>query len=106
MLERKFQAGLKKDIESRLPGCFITKLDTSEWQGVPDLLILWEDLWATLEVKRSANSPFQPNQEHYIDHFNRMSFSSVIYPENKEAVLNDLQHTFESRRQARNAFRQ
>ena len=81
------------------------KLDSSEWQGIPDQLILWKDRWAILEMKRSANSPFQPNQEYYIDQFNQMSYSSVVYPENKEAVLNDLQHAFGTRRTSRNSLR-
>lgn len=97
-LESAFQANLKKDVGLILPGSVMFKLDSSEIQGIPDQLILWRDRWAILEVKRSANSPFRPNQEYYIDMFNRMSFSSVIYPENKEAVLNAIQHTFASRR--------
>jgi hypothetical protein len=95
-LESEFQGNLKKEIRRMLPGCFIMKLDSSEFQGIPDLLILWEDRWAILEVKRSANSPFQPNQEWYLEQFNRLSFASVIFPENKEAVLHDLQQAFRS----------
>lgn len=98
-LESAFEADLYHDVtESILPGSYMFKLDSSQRQGIPDRLILWRDRWAVLEVKRSANSPFRPNQEWYIDQFNRMSYASVIYPENKEAVLNDLQRAFTSRR--------
>lgn len=97
-LERDFQPELKKEIRTRFPGCYIFKLDSSEFQGIPDLLILFENKWAILEVKRSANSDYQPNQEWYIEQFNAMSFSSVIFPENKEAVLDDLQLAFSVRR--------
>lgn len=97
VLERDFQPQLKEEIRARFPGCFIIKLDSSEYQGIPDLLILWGPRWAILEAKRSADAPFRPNQEYYIDLFNEMSFSSAIFPENKEAVLHELQQAFGSR---------
>lgn len=100
-LERDFQPLLKKEIRARFPGCYIFKLDSSEFQGIPDLLILFGNQWAILEVKRSEPTradDYQPNQEWYIDQFNQMSFSSVIFPENKEAVLNELQQAFGSYR--------
>jgi len=100
-LESDFQAGLKKELRRLFPGCFIIKLDANEQQGIPDLLILFNDRWAILEAKRDAQAPFRPNQEWYIEQFDRMSFSSVIYPENKEVVLNALQQAFSSRRKAR-----
>ena len=65
-------------------------------QGIPDLLILHNNKWATLENKRSAKATKQPNQEYYVNKMNDMSFSRFIYPENKEEVLNDLQQTFKS----------
>jgi hypothetical protein len=98
-LETDFQTGLKKDIRRLLPGCYVFKIDGL--QGVPDLLILFNDRWALLEVKRDAQAPYQPNQEWYIEQFNKMSFSSVIFPENKEVVLNALQQAFTSRRKTR-----
>lgn len=74
------------------------KNDSSYLQGVPDLLLLWNDRWATLEVKRSSTAPQRPNQEYYVNMMNEMSFSRFIYPENKEEVLNEIQHAFRSRR--------
>lgn len=100
-LESDFQAGLKKEIRRLFPGCFIMKLDCNDQQGIPDLLILFNDRWAILEAKRDAQAPFQPNQEWYIEQFNKMSFSSVIFPENKEVVLNALQQAFSPSRKAR-----
>lgn len=104
MLESKFQSMLKEDIESRLPECVIVKLDSGYMQGIPDLLILWRDRWAILEVKRkkpTKASDFEPNQEWYIERFNNMSFSACIYPENAEEVLDALQRSFQSRRTTR-----
>lgn len=91
MLESKFQANLIKEIKSMFPGCIVLKNDSSYMQGIPDLLILHKDKWASIEVKRSANASKRPNQEYYVGLMNEMSFSRFICPENKEEVLRDLQ---------------
>ena len=96
MKESKFQADLKKELKKMFPGCIVTKLDSSDIQGIPDLLVLYKNKWATLENKRSKNSPKRPNQEYYVEKMNDMSFSRFIYPENKEEVLNELRETFEA----------
>ena len=70
-------------------------------QGIPDLIILWHDYWASLEVKASAFSSSQPNQDHYIERLTEMSFAAYIYPENEEEVLSALQQAFEPPRRAR-----
>lgn len=98
-LERNFQADLIKELKDIFKGCLVTKLDTK--QGLPDLLILYKNKWATLECKRSANAKRQPNQDYYVGLMNKMSFSRFICPENKEEVLNDLQQTFRTRRTTR-----
>ena len=97
-LESQFQASLIKKIKLLFPGSVVLKNDSGYIQGIPDLLILFEDCWAALEVKRDKDSKRQPNQEYYIDLFNRMSFAAFIYPENEEEVLHALQQAFRSRR--------
>ena len=95
MKESDFQAGLIKEIKGRFPGCIVMKNDASYIQGIPDLLILHNDKWASLECKKSAKSKHRPNQDYYVDKMNEMSFSAFVYPENKEEVLNDLGRSFE-----------
>ena len=95
-LERNFQAKLVKEIKTRFPGCFVLKNDSGYLQGVPDLIVLHQDRWATLECKRSAKAPHQPNQDIYVEQMNEMSFSRFIYPENKEEVLNELEQSFKA----------
>lgn len=95
-LESGFQDRLRKDLEEMFPGCMIFKMD--QHQGIPDLLILHEDKWASLECKRNANAKKQPNQEYYVGRMNEMSFSRFICPENKEEVLSELQSAFTARR--------
>ena len=96
MKENKFQSDLKKEIKKRFPGCIVTKLDSSEIQGIPDLLILYKNKWAALEVKKDASASKRPNQEYYVARMNEMSFSKFIFPENKEDVLNELQQAFDT----------
>lgn len=92
--ESEFQKNLKKELKSLFPGCLITKLDSGDIQGIPDLLILYKDKWATLENKRHSKAEKQPNQEYYVDMMDKMSFSRFIYPENKDEVLKDLKKKF------------
>lgn len=89
--ENEYQAGLIKRITNRLPGCIILKNDPEYMQGVPDLLILWNDRWAMLECKKSSNAKHRPNQDYYVNLMNRMSFASFIFPENEERVLNEME---------------
>ena len=46
-LERDFQGQLIKDIKQMFPGCIVMKNDSSYIQGIPDLLILYKDKWAS-----------------------------------------------------------
>ena len=96
MLESKFQSDLKKELKRMFPGCIITKMDSGDIPGIPDLLILYNDKRATLECKKSAEASKRPNQEYYVNKMNDMSFSRFIYPGNKEEVLDELQRTFKS----------
>lgn len=99
--EAAYQAKLVKRLRELFPTCHITYSDPSQNQGIPDILILFGNQWAMLEVKRSANAPFQANQEYYLDKFNGWSFARVIYPENEAEVLNELSSAFGSYREAR-----
>jgi len=96
MRENEFQRKLIKEIKTRFPGAIVLKNDPNYIQGIPDLTIFYKNKWATLECKKDKKAERQPNQEYYVETMNSMSFSRVIFPENKEEVLNDLQHSFES----------
>ena len=97
MLESKFQAELKKELKQKFNGCIVTKLDSGDIQGIPDLLILYKDKWATLECKKNEKASKRPNQQYYVDKMNEMSFARFVYPENKQEVLDELYQTFQSR---------
>lgn len=109
MRENTYQAYLISLIKHSFPGCYVLKNDSGYLQGIPDLLVLFEDKWAMLEVKpKEPTGPddFEPNQEWYLEEFNKMSYGACIHPNNEEAVLNDLQLLFEPHRKARVSKRQ
>lgn len=94
MLESDFQAKLIRELKKMFPGCIVTKNDPNYIQGFPDLTILYNNKWATLECKKNPRAKKQPNQDYYVGRMNEMSFSSFICPENKEEVLHELQQAF------------
>lgn len=96
MLESKFQANLIKKIKTLFPGCIVMKNDASYIQGIPDLLVLHKNKWASLECKKNANAKKRPNQDYYVGRMNEMSFSRFVSPENEEEVLRELSETFKS----------
>ena len=100
-LESKFQAELIKDIKSAYPGCVVLKNDANYIQGFPDLTVLYGDRWAVLETKRSEHEPHRPNQDHYVEMLNDMSYSSFIFPENREKVMNELEQALKPGRKPR-----
>ena len=95
--ESKFQGKLIREIRSLFADAIVMKLDSGYKQGVPDLLILFKDRWATLECKKNAAAHHQPNQDWYVDRMNAMSFSRFIFPENKDAVLQELAAFFQGK---------
>ena len=98
MLENKFQSNLIKEIKKLFPGCMVLKNDPTYVQGIPDLLVLYKDKWASLEVKKSATASHRPNQNYYVEKMNAMSFSRFIFPENKDEVLTDLARLFKRKK--------
>lgn len=97
-LESDFQNWFINTLRQLFPGCYVMKNDSAYLQGAPDLLLLWQDRWATFEVKRGLDEPYQPNQEYHIDMMNRMSFSAMVCPENVTEILDALQLSFRARR--------
>jgi hypothetical protein len=95
-LESGFQDRLRDELKELFPGCMIFKMD--QIQGIPDLLLLYRDMWAAFECKQHSRAKRQPNQEYYVDLMDEMSFARFVSPENKEEVIHDLQETFRSRR--------
>lgn len=94
MLERDFQSKLIKELKKLFPNSIILKTDPDYIQGIPDLLILYKNKWASLECKRGSKAARRPNQDFYVQEMDKMSFSRFICPENKKEVLDELQHAF------------
>lgn len=96
MTEAAYQRQLIRKLKRCFPGCVVIKNDSAYIQGIPDLILLWHDHWATLEVKASDSSSRQPNQEFYVRLMDDMSFSAFVYPENEKEVIVALQEAFSS----------
>ena len=77
-----------------MPDAFIMKIDptTSGIQGFADLLILRNNKWAVLEVKKDEKAHHQPNQDYYVEKVKEMgNFSAFIFPQNEKEVLDALE---------------
>jgi len=96
LLEKNFQSRLIKKIKKLFVGCIVLKTDPTYIQGLPDLLILYNNKWAALEVKRSPKASVRPNQKYYVKLMNKMSFARFINPENEKEILDELHKTFKS----------
>ena len=94
MLENRFQSNLIKELKLIFPGCIVMKNDSSYIQGIPDLLVLYKNKWASLECKKNASASKRPNQEYYVGLMDEMPFSRFICPENQDEILNELANKF------------
>lgn len=99
--ESQFQTRVRRRLAREYPGCVVIKLDPADQQGMLDLLVLWEDKWAALEVKAYRDAAMRPNQQYFVNLLNAMSFAAVIYPSNEEEVFCELHEAFRSRGPAR-----
>ena len=99
--ESDFQAKLIAEIEEEFEGCYVFKNDPTYRQGFPDITILYKNRWAALECKKSEKEKHQPNQDYYVEQLNQMSYSSFVYPENKEEVMDELQRALKPGRASR-----
>ena len=93
MRESQFQAQLIKKLNKMLPGIILLKNDPNYIQGIPDLILLYKNRWAALEVKRGATASVRPNQAHYVRTMYAMSYAAFIYPENESEILNEVQQS-------------
>ena len=103
MKESEFQHKLIKRIEDRFPGAIVMKNDANYIQGIPDLTVLYENKWATLECKKSSSEKHQPNQDYYVEKMNNMSYSAFVYPENMEEALDGMERSFKTGRATRSS---
>jgi hypothetical protein len=94
VLENEYQKRLVKRLKTRFPGCYVIKNDAQLKQGIPDLLVLYNDKWVALEVKRSKTATHRPNQDYHVKRMNDMSYASFIFPENEEQIFKELEEVF------------
>lgn len=88
--ESTFQAKLKKFLENKYPEITIMKSDPSIIQGFPDLILMYKNKYALLEVKKSKTASKRPNQEYYVEKFKQHTYSEFVYPENVNEIIEEL----------------
>lgn len=90
-MEAKTQQRLIKFLKSK--GCYVirNKPGPNTAKGCPDVLALKEGFWAAFEVKASKKAKFQVLQEETIQKLAGWSFARVVYPENYEQVIAELE---------------
>jgi len=100
MRENVFKAKVIEKLKKALGPCVVIKISpVNQIEGFPDLLILYEERWAALEVKKSERAYAGSNQEWWIMHLGQMgAYTNFIYPENMSEVLNEVQHALQSHR--------
>lgn len=101
VLESKFQSDLIDELRWMFGGdefCQVLRGNSAYQPGVPDLFVVFEGGWIALECKKSRGARKQPNQDFFVEKLNRMCFAAVIYPENREEILDAIQQTFATRR--------
>lgn len=101
MLESTFQRRVIKRLEVELPNCVVLKSDASYIAGMLDLIVLYEDTWFALEVKKDEQAMLdskrdQPDQAWWVRELDRIHFGAYIYPENEEDVFDEIQRTLEA----------
>lgn len=94
MLESQFQKTFLNKLKNMLGDIVIMKNDPTYIQGIPDYTILVNDKWICLEFKKNKKASFRPNQKYYIDKLNKIGFCVVVYPENENEVLYEIQQAF------------
>ena len=77
-LEKIFQSELIKELRELFPGCIILKNDPTYIQGIPDLLILFEDKWAALEVKKSVTAYTEEIDGEVVTDINKLTGRCII----------------------------
>lgn len=106
MRESQYQAKLIVELERRFPGCVILKNDPEYINGIPDLLILFGDRWAMLEVKASPTSRVRALQPYWVERLDSMSYAAFIDPSNEQDVLSGLEQALQGGRHTRLSERQ
>lgn len=91
-MENKVQTDLIKFLRKR--GCYVikTKPGPGTPVGCPDVLALYEGFWAAFEIKGSKGARFQPLQKDTLARLNGWSYAVVVYPENYQEIIAELEN--------------
>ena len=90
--ERDLQAELVKWLKNLSREISVLKINVTAGvpQGFPDLLVLHNGGFIAIELKKSNEAQYRPNQQYYLARFNRMRHGNafVYMPETSDFVKN------------------
>jgi len=90
--EGRFNEHLDEELHERFPGCEILKLDpATNYQGIPDKLVMYDGRSGVLETKSGFKATDQPNQRYHVKRLGRVGFSAFINPDNMNEVLDAME---------------
>lgn len=89
--EARVQAKLIKYLNDK--GCYVvkTKPGMGTPVGCPDVFAFYEGFWAAFECKANKNAGWKPLQKETLDLLAQWSFVWVVYPENLDSVITELE---------------
>lgn len=87
-IEKQLQKKIKEYLEERGAVVLKTNPGVLNPTGIPDLLVLYKDRWAMVEVKSSPTAEFQVLQPEQLARFKDMNpgLVFVAFPENFDRV--------------------
>lgn len=90
-MERKIKEDLKKWLRSK--GCFVATMQAGPGVplGTPDIFFCYEGFYGFIEVKASKKAKYQSLQKEQIKQLNEWSWAKVVYPENVEEIIAELE---------------
>lgn len=95
----KTEGEYKTDSLKRLQGvlmmrygrCLIMKNDPTFKQGMPDQIVIVEPFHVFLEYKRSKSESHRPNQDYYVNLFNKQGgYAAFIYPDIEQQIFQEV----------------
>lgn len=95
MSEQSLQSKITRWLKDQ--GAYVIKVRAAPGVpvGCPDIIALYNERWATIEVKRATNAPFQTGQQATLQHLKKMNtFVYVANPVNWQQIQDDLTARF------------
>ena len=89
-IEKRLQTTIRKEAKKLGFEVLVIRPNPGIPDGFPDVLLLKEGFWGTIEVKDSPTAIYQPLQEERLEKYNDWSWSRRVDPTNWAEVHEEL----------------